>query len=89
MTPIKVNNNNIKSTKKKEEIINKYEKNKTNNEESNELFSISNSSIEDKKVMISELDIELPNSPKNNFLTEYKSVSDKNTANRTKFEKIY
>ena len=79
MTPIKVNNNNIKSTKKKEEIINKYKKNKTNNEESNELFSISNSSIEDKKVMISELDIELPNSPKNNFLTEYKSVPDKNT----------
>ena len=79
MTPIKVNNSNIKSTKKKEEIINKYKKNKTNNEESNELFSISNSSIEDKKVMISELDIELPNSPKNNFLTEYKSVYDKNT----------
>ena len=79
MTPIKVNNNNIKSTKKKEEIINKYKKNKINNEELNELFSISNSSIEDKKVMISELDIELPNSPKNNFLTEYKSVYDKNT----------
>lgn len=44
-------------------------KNKTNNDNdiSNDLFSISNSSIEDKKVMISELDIELSNSSRKIF----------------------
>ena len=76
MTPIKVNNNN-KSNKKKKEIDNKN-KNKTSNEMTNDLFSISNSSPEDKKVMISELDIELSNTSKNNFLTEYKSDKNNN-----------
>ena len=78
MTPLKVNKNN-QSTKKKKEINNKNKnKNKTNDEISNELFSISNSSIDDKKVMISELDIELSNSPNNNFLTENKSDKNNN-----------
>ena len=71
MTPIKVNVDKSNKNKKKDEM---KIKNKTNNDNdiSNDLFSISNSSIEDKKVMISELDIELSNSSRKNFLTEFK-----------------
>jgi hypothetical protein len=81
MTPIKVNVDKSKKNKKKDEI--KY-KNKTNNDTdiSNDLFSKSNSSIEDKKVMISELDIELSNSSRKNFLTDYKI--EKNDINMIK-----
>ena len=67
MTPIK-NNNKNKRTKKKS-----IDKIKTNTEISNDVFSLSNSNTgEDKKIMISELDIELSNNSKNNFLTDYK-----------------
>ena len=71
MTPIKVNVDKSNKNKKKDEM---KIKNKTNNDNDtpNDLFSISNSSIEDKKVMISELDIELSNSSRKNFLTEFK-----------------
>ena len=73
MTPIKVNN--AKNNKKK---LKKNETNKTNQKKSEEIFSISNSDSneDDKKIMISELDIELSNNSKNsqkNFYTNYKT----------------
>ena len=76
MTPIKVNN-----YKNKKENNN----NKTNKEISEELFSVSNNSAEGKKIMISELDIDLPdelNNSKNDFSTNYKK--DKNNEIITK-----
>ena len=89
MTPIKVNN--AKNNKKK---LKKNEKNKTNQEISEEIFSISNSNSneDDKKIMISELDIELSNNSKNsqkNFYTNYKTeINDiKSTKKRKKKNK--
>ena len=80
MTPIKVNN-----YKNKKENNN----NKTNKEISEELFSVSNNSAEGKKIMISELDIDLPdelNNSKNDFFKKNKKRLQKR--NRTKFKKI-
>ena len=71
MTPIKNNNKNKRKKKKNIDGI------KTNTEMSNDVFSLSNSNNgEDKKIMISELDIELSNNSKNsqkNFYTNYKT----------------
>ena len=72
MTPIKVNK--AKNNKKK---LKSKEKNKTNKEITEEMFSTSgnNNSDKDKKIMISELDIELANSKNSqkNFSTNYKT----------------
>ena len=59
-TPVKVNTEKHKKSK--------------NKEKSNSLFSLSNSGAEDKKVMISELDIELSNISRSNSNTNYKTV---------------
>ena len=82
-TPIKINNPN--KTKKKEQL----QKNKTKEEILKEVSSLSNSDIDididDKKVIISELDIELSNNSKNsdkNFLMSYKA--EKNNINMIK-----
>ena len=78
-TPIKINNSN--KTKKNEQL----QKNKTKEEIPKEVSSMSNSDIDDKKVIISELDIELSNNSKNsdkNFLKSYKA--EKNNINMIK-----
>ena len=69
MTPIKVNNINNSKRKKKtktENISNEKENNDEDNNDLSDLFS--NSSTDNKKVMVSELDIELSNSQSNYHL---------------------
>ena len=65
MTPIKVNNiNKYKRRKKtKTENISNNNENENNDEDNNDLSDLfSNSSTDNKNVMVSELDIELSNS---------------------------
>ena len=74
MTPIKVNNIKIDNKNKKNDI--KIEDNNINDRDNNEEISnlFSNSSTDNKKVMVSELDIELSNSNSNsNYFTDYKN----------------
>ena len=78
-TPIKI------GTSKNKQKNGGVEKNKTKKEISKEVSSISSSDVEDKKVMISELDIELSNNSKNsnkNYLMSDKK--DKNNINMIK-----
>ena len=75
MTPIKVNNKKQNKTKK-DNIINNYNE----NDELSYLFS--NSDTDNKKVMISELDIELSDSNSNsNYFIEYKNIKNHTSLN--------
>ena len=75
MTPIKVNNKKQNKTKI-DNIINNYDE----NDELSYLFS--NSSTDNKKVMISELDIELSDSNSNsNYFIDYKNIKNHTSLN--------
>ena len=81
MTMLKFNNDTCQRQKSNLKI----KKNKTKIETvKGDIISISNSSDNDKKIMISELDIEISNDSKNNdyFLTENKEDEYNNTNNK-------
>ena len=74
-TPIKVNNTRYNKNKNKNKKIEKIKSSQNNNDNNNaeELSNLfSNSSTDDKKVIVSELDIELSNS-NSNYYTDYKN----------------
>ena len=69
LTPIKVNNINYNKRRKKTKTENISNNNENNDEDNNDLSDLfSNSSTDNKNVMVSELDIELSNSQSNYHL---------------------
>ena len=83
MTPIKVNNTKYGKNKEKNKVKNKnfeiiYDNDNDKKEELSNLFS--NSSTDDKKVMVSELDIQLSHSD-SNYYTDYKNKNSNHKTN--------
>ena len=81
MTPIKVNNTKYDKNKEKSKLKNKNFEIIDDNDKKEELSNLfSNSSTDDKKVMVSELDIQLSHSD-SNYYTDYKNKNSSHKAN--------